>query len=108
MNIEKAKERAQENARRNIQEHIKRTGRGLISSIGSGAGSTRIDGTHHSSMVAFENGEDATIHFYVCCGTPFEVIETLKMSGERLIRTERIKGIDQKEHLLTVELPVSL
>ena len=75
--------------------------------VGGGTGSTRIDGSHHSSMPAFENGKDATIHFYVYYGTPFEIIETLERSGERLIRTERIKGIDGKEHLWTVELPVS-
>lgn len=107
MNIEKAKQRALENSRRHLQKHAERMGGGFISGVGSGSGSTRIDGTHHSSMVAFEDGKDATVHFYIYQGTPFEVIETLEVSGDRLIRSERIKGIDGKEHLVTVELPVS-
>lgn len=107
MTIEKAKQRAVENSRRNIQEYIKRTGRGVISSIGSGSSSTHIDGTHHTSMPAFENGKDARVHVYIHQGIPFEIIETIEISGERLIRTERITGLDEKEHVLTVELPIA-
>ena len=72
-------------------------------------GQTFADGNHHSSMIAFEDGKDATYHLYVYRGTVFEIIETIETSedGQRLIRRERIKGVDGNEHVLTAELPVS-
>jgi hypothetical protein len=40
----------------------------------------------------------------------FEIIETIEISedGQRLIRRERIKGIDGTEQILMAELPVPL
>jgi hypothetical protein len=60
-------------------------------------------------MVAFEDGKDATYHLYVYHGTVFEIIETIEVSedDQRLIRRERIKGIDGTEQILTAVLPVS-
>ncbi|MCU1309874.1 MAG: hypothetical protein JWO20_999 [Candidatus Angelobacter sp.] len=109
MTIENAKQRATENAKRNLREHAERTGHGFISGIGSGGGHTFADGTHHSTMTAFEDGREATYHLYMFRGTIFEIIETIEISqdGQRLIRRERIKGIDGIEQILTAELPVS-
>ena len=109
MTIENAKRRAKENSERSLRAYAERTGRSFISGIGSGGGGTFADGNHHSSMTAFEDGKDATYHLYVYRGTVFEIIETIEASedGRRLIRTERIKGVDGNEHVLTAELPVS-
>lgn len=109
MTIENAKRRAKENSERRLREYAERTGRGFISGMGSGGGQTFADGNHHSSVIAFEDGKDATYHLYMCRGTVFEIIETIEASedGHRLIRRERIKGIDGNEHVLTAELPVS-
>jgi hypothetical protein len=94
---------------RRLREYAERTGRGFISNSGSGGGHTFADGNHHSSMVAFEDGKDATYHLYIYRGTMFEIIETIELSedGQRLIRRERIKGIDGIERVLTAELPIS-
>jgi hypothetical protein len=107
MTIEKAKQRVRENSERHLREVAERTGRGFISAAGSGGGHTFGDGTHHSSMVAFEDGKEATYHLYVFRGHMFEVVETIDISadGERLIRRERITGVDGNERILTVELP---
>ena len=107
--IENAKRRAKENSERSLREYAERTGRGFISAMGSGGGQTFTDGNHHSSMIAFEDGKDATYHLYMYRGTVFEIIKTIEASedGHRLIRRERIKGIDGHEHVLTAELPVS-
>jgi hypothetical protein len=109
MNIEDAKRRAKENSERSLRKHAEKVGHGFISGIGSGGGQTFADGNHHSSMIAFEDGKDATYHLYVYRGTMFEIIETIETSenGQRLIRRERIKGIDGNEQVLTAELPVS-
>ena len=109
MTIENAKRRAKENSERSLREYAERTDRGFISGTGSGGGQTFADGNHHSSMIAFEDGKDATYHLYIYRGTVFEIIETIEASedGHRLIRRERIKGIDGNEHVLTAELPVS-
>ena len=108
MNIEKAKRRLVERSQRRLREHSERTGQGVVSAIGSGGGSTLVDGDHHSSMVAFEDGKDATVHFYVYRGTPFEITETIEVSddGRSLIRRERITASDGTEQTLTVALPV--
>jgi hypothetical protein len=108
MNIENAKRRAKENSERRLQEYAERTGRGFVS-VGVAGGHTFADGNHHSSMVAFEDGKDATYHLYMYRGTMFEIIEAIELSedGQRLIRRERIKGIDGIERVLTAELPVS-
>jgi len=109
MTIENAKRRATENAKRNLREHAETSGRSFISGIGSGGGHTFADGTHHSTMMAFEDGREATYHLYMFRGTIFEIIETIEISqdGQRLIRRERIKGTDGIERILTAELPVS-
>jgi hypothetical protein len=109
MTIENAKRRTKEISERHLQEYAERTGRGFISDVGSGGGRTLADGNHHSSMIAFEDGKDATYHLYMYRGTVFEIIETIEASedGQRLIRRERIKGIDGNEHVLTAELPVA-
>jgi hypothetical protein len=109
MSIENAKRRAKENSERRLRAYTERTGRGFISGIGSGGGHSFPDGNHHSSMITFENGKDATYHLYLYRGTLFEIIETIEFSedGQRLIRRERIKGIDGVERVLTAELPVS-
>jgi hypothetical protein len=109
MTIERAKQRAKENSERRLREYAERTGRGFISGIGGGGGHTFADFNHHSSMVAFEDGKDATYHLYVYHGTVFEIIETIEVSedDQRLIRRERIKGIDGTEQILTAMLPVS-
>jgi hypothetical protein len=109
MTIERAKRRAKENSERHLREYAERTGRGFISGIGTGGGHTFADGIHHSSMIAFEDGKDATYHLYMYRGTVFEIIETIEISedGQRLIRRERITGIDGTEQILTAELPVS-
>jgi hypothetical protein len=106
---ENAKRRVMENLKRRLREYAERTGRGFISATGNGGGHTFADGNHHSSMVAFEDGKDATYNLHVYRGTVFEVIETIEASedGHRLIRRERIKGIDGNENVLTAELPVS-
>lgn len=110
MTIESAKRRAKENSERRLREHAERTGRGFISGLGGGGGHTFADGNHHSSMIAFEDGKDATYHLYMYRGTVFEIIETIEISedGQRLIRRERIKGIDGTEQILMAELPVPL
>jgi hypothetical protein len=109
MGIEKAKEHLLQRSQEAQRRHFERLGKGFVSSVGSGGGMTFVDGTHHSSMIAFEEGKEVTIHFYVYRGTPFEIIETMEMSedGQRLIRRERLKGNDGSEQLLTAELPVS-
>ena len=109
MNIEEAKWRLLEKSQRDLREHSERTGQGFISAIGSGGGRTGADGNHHSSMIAFEDGKNATVHFYVYRGTPFEVIETIEVSddGQRLIRRERITAADGTEQTLSAVLPVS-
>jgi hypothetical protein len=109
MTIENAKRRTKENSERSLREYAERTGSGFISGMGSGGGQTFADGNHHSSMIAFEDGKDATYHLYMYRGTVFEIIETIETSedGQRLIRRERIKGVDGNEHVLTAELPVS-
>ena len=61
MTIEKAKQRVKENSERRLREFAERTGSGFISG-GSGGGITFADGSHHSSMVAFEDGKEATYH----------------------------------------------
>ncbi len=109
MTIEGAKRRVKENSERHLREVSERTGRGLISAVGSGGGHTFADGNHHSSMVAFEDGKEATYHLYVFRGHMFEVVETIEISadGECLIRRERITGVDGTERILTAELPTS-
>ena len=107
VNIEKAKQRLLQRSQQRLQEHAERTGHGFISSAGSGGGMTFVDGTHHSSMVAFEDGREATVHFYLYRGIPFEITETIEISedGKWLIRRERITANDGTEQLLTAELP---
>ena len=109
MNIEKAKQHLLQTSQRRLREHAERMGQGFISGIGSGGSMTFTDGTHHSSMIAFEDGKEATVHFYVYRGIPFEITETLEISkdGKRLIRRERITANDGTEQLLTAELPAS-
>ena len=82
-------------------------GRGFVTGIGSGGDTTNLDGSHHSSMMAFEYGKDATFHLYIYRGTPFEVVETMEISddGQRLIRRERITASDGTEQILSAELP---
>jgi hypothetical protein len=107
MTIEKAKRRVKENSERHLRKVAERTGRGFISNVGSGGGHAFADGNHHSSMVAFEDGKEATCHVYMFRGHVFEVVETIEISadGERLIRRERITGADGNERILTAELP---
>jgi hypothetical protein len=59
-------------------------------------------------MAAFANGKAATYHLYVFRGHTFEILETIEISadGERIIRAERITGLDGHERVLTVDLPV--
>jgi hypothetical protein len=106
--IEQARRRARENSERQLRKMVQRTGSGFISGVGSGGGHTFPDGNHHSSMVAFEDGKEATYHLYMFRGHMFEVIETIEMSadGEHLIRRERITGADGSDHILTAELPI--
>jgi hypothetical protein len=108
MTIEKAKQRAKERSERVLRELADRSGKGFISNAGSGGGSTFADGNHHSSMVAFEDGKEATYHLYVFRGHTFEVVETIEISanGDRLIRRERITGANGNERILTAELPI--
>jgi hypothetical protein len=60
-------------------------------------------------MATFEDGKDATYHWYMYRGTVFEIISTIETSedGQRLVRRERIKGSDGVERIVTAELPVS-
>ena len=106
--MKKAKRRLVERSQRRLREHSERTGQGFVSAIGSGGGSTRVDGDHHSSMIAFEDGKDATVHFYVYRGTPFEIPESIEVSddGRSLIRRERITAGDGTEQTLTAALPI--
>lgn len=108
LNIEKATRRVVENSQKRLREHSERTGQAFISSFGSGGGMTHVDGSHHSSMAAFEDGKDATVHLYVYRGTPFEIVETVEFSndGNRLIRREIIRAADGSEQVLVAELPV--
>ena len=109
MNIERAKQYLTQRSQQRLREHAERTGRGVVSGIGSGGGMTLADGTHHSSMLAFEDGKETTVHFYVYRGTPFEIIETMEISndGKSLIRRERIKASEGAEQVLSAEIPVS-
>ena len=68
MTIENAKRRAKENSERSLRAYAERTGRSFITGIGSGGAQTFADGNHHSSIVAFEDGKDATYHLYVIVG----------------------------------------
>jgi hypothetical protein len=106
MTVEQAKRRALEMSQRSLREHAERTGRGYISGIGSGGGTTDVVGNHHSSMVAFEDGKDATYHLYIYDGTQFEILETMEESSDSrwLIRRERIMGPDGNEQTLTAEI----
>lgn len=106
MTVEQAKRRALDNSQRHLREHAERTARGYISGIGSGGGTTDVVGNHHSSMVAFENGKDATYHLYIYNGTKFEILETIEESadGRWLIRQERVVGPDGSEQTLTAEI----
>jgi len=107
--IETAKRRVRDNSERHLREHIESTGQGLISGIGSGSGHTFLDGCHHSSMLTFVDGKEATFHIYVFRGHMFEIIETLEISddGQHLIRRERIKGADGVEQVITAQLPTT-
>jgi len=104
--IEQAQRRTREDSERQLRKMAPRTGSGFISGIGSGRGHTFPNGNHHSSMVAFEDGKEATYHLYMFRGHTFEVVETIEMSadGEHLIRRERITGADGNDHILTAEL----
>lgn len=102
--VEQAKQRVRENSLRRLRDLSERTGRGYIHGIGSGGGMTHVDGTHHSSMTAFEDGKDATYHLYIYRGVQFEIIETLEDDSERIIRRERITGPDGNEQTLTAEI----
>jgi hypothetical protein len=108
LTIENAMQRAKENSERSLSKYAERTGRGIISGV-SGGGQTFADGSHHSSMIAFMDGKDATYHLYMYRGTVFEIIETIELSedGHRVIRSERIKGADGNEQVLKAELPTS-
>jgi hypothetical protein len=108
MNIENAKRRIVEKAQQRLRDYAERTGQGFISGVGSGGGKTHVDGSHHSSMIAFEDGKEATVHVYVYRGTPFEILETMETSadGQRLIRRERVRASDGTEQVLTAEIPV--
>lgn len=108
MNIENAKQRILQRSQQLQQEHAERMGSGFVSNIGSGGGMTHADGSHHSSMIAFEDGKEATVHFYVYRGIPFEVTETIEISddGRRLIRSERLRATDGTEQLLVAELQI--
>jgi hypothetical protein len=103
LNIENAKQRAKENSERHLRKHAERTGHGFVSGIGSGVGQSFPDGNHHSSMIAFEDGKDATYHLYVYRGTMFEIIETIEFSedGQRLIR--RFWGPPNKAGVMPAE-----
>jgi len=103
--VEQAKRRVLERSERNLREFSERAGRGYMMGMGGG-GETRFDGTHHSSMSAFEDGKDATFHVYIYRGAKFEIIETLEESndGRRIIRRERITGPDGNEQTLTAEM----
>jgi hypothetical protein len=109
ISIERAKERARQNSERHLREWAERTGRGFISGLGSGGGSTAVDGTHHSSMVAFVNGKDARYHIYVFRGHIFEILETIELSddGRHILRREIITGPDGIEHTVTTEIPTA-
>jgi len=108
MNIQKAKEYLVKRSQQQLREHAERIGRNFITGIGSGAGITYADGSHHSSMVGFEDGKEATVHLYVYRGIQFEITETFEFSGDgrRLIRRERIVANDGTEQMLMAELPV--
>ena len=80
VNIENAKRRAKENSERHLRRFSERTGHGFISGVGSGGGHNFPDGSHHSSMIAFEDGKDATYHLYVYRGTMFEIIDSQRDS----------------------------
>jgi hypothetical protein len=56
---------------------------------GQRRGQTFADGNHHNSIIAFEDGNDATYHLYIYRGTVFEIIETFETSedGQRLFTT---------------------
>jgi len=105
--IETARRRVRDNAERHLRKTAERTGGGFISAVGSGSGHTFADGNHHSSMVALEDGKEATYHLYVFRGHSFQVVETIEISadGERLIRRERITGANGDERIRTAELP---
>lgn len=81
--VEQAKRRVLERSQRNLREFAERTGRGYISGIGGGSGFTEADGTHHSSMIAFEDGKD---------------------DRQRIIRRERVTAPDGTEQTLTAEM----
>jgi len=66
MTLENAKRRAKETSERSLRAYAERTGHGFISGMGSGGGQTFADGNHHSSMIDFEDGKDATYHLYIC------------------------------------------
>ncbi len=105
--VEQAKRHVQERSKRHLEEHARRLGRGMITSIGSGAGMTFFDGDHHSSMAAFEDGKDVTYHLFIFRGHKFEIIERYEMTpdGKRVVRQERIKGGNGEEQTVTVEIP---
>jgi hypothetical protein len=79
MTIENAKRRAKENSERSLRAYAERTGHSFISGIGSGGGQTFADGNHHSSMIAFEDGKDATYHLYMYRGTVFGSSKRLRL-----------------------------
>lgn len=84
-------------------------GHGFISGIGSGTGMTEVTGDHHSTMIAYEDGRDATFHLYVYRGNTFEIIETVEISGDgqKIIRRERFTAPDGTEQTLVAELPIA-
>lgn len=110
ISVERAKERVWQNSERHLRQRAERTGRGFISGVGSGAGGSAVDGTHHSSMVAFVNGKDATYHIYIFRGYRFEILETIELSsdGSYILRRETITGADGVEHKLVAEIPTQV
>jgi hypothetical protein len=107
LTIQRAQERVRALSMKRLEEHSKRIGHGLITSVGSGSGATMPDGDFNSFMIAWDDGP-LTYHLRRFSGVQFEMYERLELAkhGTELVLTQRIVGPKGTEQLLTANIAV--
>lgn len=107
--IDRAKQHVKATAIRKLEEHSRRTGRGVIAGVGSGSGSFMPDGDYCGSMTAWDDDGPVTYHLRSFRGHIFEVFERLELTDDatRLVLKQRVIGPTGQEQLLMAVMPVS-